>query len=88
MGLILGLMLFGRILLNYKAALVLSGLGVKYTCLVQVLAASSTLALCWSLIPRGGWRAAAWISVVTDFLFAAAYMVLRARNEPPALEEP
>ena len=87
MGPILGLMLFGRILLNYKAALVLSGLGVKYTCLVQALAALTTLALCWSLIPRGGWRAAAWISVGTDFLFAAGYMLLRARKRPLALEE-
>jgi O-antigen/teichoic acid export membrane protein len=83
MGGILGLMLFGRVLLNYKAALVLTGLGVKYTFVVQSLAALATLVLCWALIPRGGWRAAAWISVGTDFLFAFVYLFLR-RREPVA----
>ena len=87
MGWILGLMLFGRSLLNYGAALVLTGQGVKYTCGVQVLAAAATLGLCWALIPRGGWPAAAWISVGTDFLFAGAYLVIHIRGRR-ALAEP
>jgi O-antigen/teichoic acid export membrane protein len=88
MGRILGLMLFGRTLLNYGAYRVLTGRGVKYSCLVQGLAALASLVLCWALIPGGGWRAAAWISVGTDFLFAGLYLVLCRPNRRPVPEQP